>query len=312
MTDAVTTPLEGAARLTHLGLIRARGPDAASFLHSQLTNDVAQLGPADARLAGYCSAKGRLLASFTVWKTPADEILLACSADVLPAALKRLSMFMLRAKCKLDDASSELALYGLAGDAAVRWLGGAAPAQAWHKRDVGRAQVLRLADAQGLARYLWAAPVDEPAPALPTLSLASWLWLDVHSGVPLIVGATSEQFVPQMVNFELVGGVNFQKGCYPGQEVVARSQYRGTTKRRSFLFASDAPALPGQEVFAGDDAAQPAGMVVNAASLVGRGHAALVELKLAALDAPSVHLGTPDGPRLQRGTLPYAVPVDAA
>ena len=311
MTDAIPPSLEGAARLTHLGAIRAHGADAASFLHSQLTADFIQLDAAQARLAGYCSAKGRLLASFIAWKAQADELLLACSADVLPATLKRLSMFVLRSKCKLSDASGELALYGLAGDAATRWLGGAAPSQPWQQRGSGHAHVVRLPDAQGLARYLWAAPLDEPAPALPSLSLASWLWLDVHSGVPLIVGATAEQFVPQMVNLELVGGVDFQKGCYPGQEVVARSQYRGTLKRRSFLFDSDAPAQPGQEVFASDDPAQPAGMVVNAASLVGHGHAALVELKLAALDGPTLHLGAPDGPRLQRGTLPYTVPADA-
>jgi tRNA-modifying protein YgfZ len=311
MTDAIVPPLEGSARLTHLGVIRAHGADAASFLHSQLTADFVQLDQTQARLAGYCSAKGRLLASFVAWKTQPDELLLACSADVLPATLKRLSMFVLRAKCKLSDATAELALYGLAGDAATRWLGDAAPAQPWQQRSLGAAHVVRLPDAQGLARYLWAAPAAEAAPALPSLSLASWLWLDVHSGVPLITGATAEQFVPQMVNLELVGGVNFQKGCYPGQEVVARSQYRGTLKRRSFLFASDAPAQPGQEVFASDDPSQPAGMVVNAASLVGHGHAALVELKLAALDGPTLHLGAPDGPQLQRGTLPYAVATDA-
>jgi folate-binding protein YgfZ len=135
--------------------------------------------------------------------------------------------------------------------------------------------------------------------------------LDVHSGVPLIVGATAEKFVPQMVNLELLGGVNFQKGCYPGQEVVARSQYRGTLKRRSFLFDSEAPALPGQEVFAGDDPTQPAGMVVNSASLAGRGNVALVELKLASLKGTGLHVGAPDGPQLRRGAMPYPVPIEA-
>jgi len=133
----------------------------------------------------------------------------------------------------------------------------------------------------------------------------------VTSGVARIVAATVEQFVPQMVNFELVGGVNFQKGCYPGQEVVARSQYRGSVKRRAFLFTSDAAALPGQEVFHSDDAEQPAGMVVNAASL-GGAHRALVEIKLAALDTGSLHLGAVDGARLQRVIQqPYPVPIEA-
>ena len=311
MTDAIAPHLEGVARLSHLGVIRAQGADSATFLHSQLTADLVQLDATHARLSGYCSAKGRLIASFVAWRPQSDELLLACSADLLAATLKRLSMFVLRAKCKLSDASAELALYGLAGAAATRWQGDVAPADPWHRRPMGNAHVLRLPDAAGLARYLWAAPVGEPAPALPSLSLASWLWLDVQSGVPLIVAQTTEQFVPQMVNLELVGGVNFQKGCYPGQEVVARSQYRGTLKRRTFLFEADAPTQPGQEVFASDDPSQPAGMVVNAASLVGHGHAALVELKLSALNGPALHLGAADGPTLRRTALPYAVPVDA-
>jgi folate-binding protein YgfZ len=123
------------------------------------------------------------------------------------------------------------------------------------------------------------------------------------------VHATVEQFVPQMVNLELVGGVSFQKGCYPGQEIVARSQYRGTVKRRAMLFELDAPAQPGQEVFAADDPAQPAGMVVNAATLDG--HAALVELKLAQAGA-ALHLQAADGASLRRRPLPYTLPAEAA
>ena len=114
-----------------------------------------------------------------------------------------------------------------------------------------------------------------------------------------------------MVNFELVGGVNFQKGCYPGQEVVARSQYRGTIKRRAFVFACDSAARPGQEVFHSADAEQPAGMVVNAASLAGA-HRVLVEVKLAALEDGSLHLGAAGGPLLERVAQPYAVPIEAA
>ena len=308
---ATTAPLEGAARLTHLGVIRASGPDAASFLHSQLTSDFAELGDDQARLAGYCSAKGRLLASFVACKSAPQEILLVCSADLLTAVLKRLSMFVLRAKCKLSDASGEFSVLGLVGDAATRWLGAEAPGAAWRKRAVGAAQVIRLPEAQDAPRYLWIASASEAVPPLPSLSLAAWQWLDVHSGVALIVGATVEQFVPQMVNLELVGGVDFKKGCYPGQEIVARSQYRGTVKRRSFVFDSDAPAQPGQEVFASSDPAQPAGMVVNAASLAGHGNVAFIEIKLSALEGASLHVGAPDGPRLQHGALPYALPSDA-
>ncbi|WP_395702563.1 YgfZ/GcvT domain-containing protein [Aquabacterium sp.] len=302
----------GALRLTDWGLIRARGADAAHFLHGQLTQDIEHLAPGQARLAGYCSPKGRLLASFIVWRRGPEEILLACSADVLPATLKRLSMFVLRAKCKLDDASAEWALYGLAGAAAAAWLGARAPAAAWQLNTQEDADLLRLPDAQGVPRWLLAQPGAAAAPALPALAPEAWRWLEVHSGVARIVAPTVEQFVPQMVNLELVGGVNFQKGCYPGQEVVARSQYRGTLKRRAMVFDSEVAAQPGQEVFHSDDPGQPAGLVANAGQLAEGRASALVEVKLAALGGGSWHLGAADGPTLRPGALPYPLPTEAA
>jgi folate-binding protein YgfZ len=306
------TSLQGAVSLTDWGLIRAQGADASGFLHSQLTQDVQHIDSTSTRLAGYCSAKGRLLASLLVWRAADDELLLACSADVLPATLKRLSMFVLRAKCKLSDATGPIVLFGLAGASATAWLEAAAPAAAWQRRDIAGGQCIRLPDANGVARYLLAWPADAAAPSLPALAAEAWQWLEVGSGVPRIVAATVEQFVPQMVNFELVGGVNFQKGCYPGQEIVARSQYRGTIKRRAFVFECATAARPGQEVFHSGDAAQPAGMVVNAASFAGS-HRALVEVKLAALDGGTLHLGAADGPGLQRQVQqPYPVPIEAA
>ncbi|HEX3140028.1 MAG TPA: folate-binding protein [Rhizobacter sp.] len=301
----MTTPtsLDGAAPLPHWGVIRAQGADAASFLHGQLTNDFALLDNAHARLAGYCSAKGRLLASFIGWKHGDDEVLLACSADLLAPTLKRLSMFVLRAKCKLSDASAQWRLLGLAGAAAAAYAGEAA---VWSKSSRDGADIIRLPDATGSARYLWAAPVETPTPALPALDTAAWRWSEVASGVATIEAATVDQFVPQMLNYELIGGVDFKKGCYPGQEIVARSQYRGTIKRRTFLFDSDVPASAGQEVFHSDDPSQPAGLVANAA-----GHSALIELKLSALGHGSMHLGAVDGPRLSQAELPYAIPIEA-
>ena len=308
MTD--TTALSGALRLADWGLIRAQGADAATFLHSQLTQDVTALGPTEARLAGFCSAKGRLQASFVLWRGDADTVLLACSADLLAPTLKRLSMFVLRAKCKLSDASAELAIHGLAGTEAQAWLGEGAPAQAWGVLPVGDGRAIRLPDAAGQPRFLLVQPAAAPAPALPPLAPETWQWLEVQSGVARIVAATAEHFVPQMVNLELVGGVNFQKGCYPGQEIVARSQYRGTLKRRAMLFDSAADSGPGQEVFHSADPGQPAGLVVLAARRPGGSSSALVEIKLAALAAGSLHLGAADGPVLTRSALPYAIPTD--
>ncbi len=303
LTPSNATVLEGAARLHEWGVIRAHGADAASFLHGQLTNDFTGLAPGQARLAGHCSAKGRLLATFVAWRQ-GEDILLACSADLLSAALKRLSMFVLRAKCKLSDASALFDLYGLAGASATAWLGAAAPQGEWGVAQCGDAQVIRL----GPGRHLLAALAGTPAPALPVLEEQAWRWLEVHSGVPRVVAATAELFVPQMVNFELVGGVNFQKGCYPGQEIVARSQYRGSIKRRAQVLLGAAAARPGQEVFNSTDPGQPAGHVVLAAALPGRGACALVEIKTAALAGGTLHLGDAHGPGLTLSTLPYAVP----
>ena len=272
--------LDGAVRLADWGLIRATGADAASFLHGQLTQDMTGLREGQARLAGYCSVKGRLLASFIVWREGPDNLLLACSADLLPATLKRLSMFVLRAKCKLSDASAELALWGLAGAAT---LGPTAALAPWQVQPAEGGWRLRLPDAAGLPRALQVQPTAAPAPAAATLASGDWQWLEVQSGIARIVGATVEQFVPQMVNLELVGGVNFQKGCYPGQE----------------LFHSDDPG-------------QPAGLVALAAPAPQGGGSALVELKLAALAGGSLHLGAPDGPALRPAPLPYALPSEAA
>ena len=298
--------LHGAVRLHDWGVIRAAGAEARKFLHSQLTQDIEHLEQGAARLAGYCSAKGRLLATFVVWSRGQDEVLLACGADVLPAVLKRLSMFVLRAKCKLSDASAEVPLWGVAGDPA-------AAASVWDRQRVGEADVIRLPDGaldgRAVPRWLWAGA--EPA-GRPALDASTWKGLEASSGVARIVAATAEQFVPQMVNLELVGGVNFQKGCYPGQEIVARSQYRGTLKRRAQVLHSSEVLLPGQEVFHAADPEQPAGMVVLAGSLPGVGPVALVELKLAALDGGRLHAGSASGAALQLGALPYAIPADQA
>lgn len=299
----------GAVPLSHLGVIGARGADAAKFLQGQLTNDVLSLDPSRVRLAGFCSAKGRLQASFIVISAAAGECALVCEASVLPATLKRLSMFVLRAQCKLRDATAEAALWGLVGDTARTQIG---DLPVWSRREVEGTSTLRLPDANGLARCVVSAPSDVLASAWPAITLDHWRWLEVQSGIPTIEAATVEQFVPQMLNFEIVGGVDFQKGCYPGQEIVARSQYRGTIKRRMFLFDVNAVASSGQEVFHSGDASQPAGMVVNAAPRPdGSGWSALVEVKLAALDAGSLHLGAVDGAALRLGALPYTIAPDA-
>jgi tRNA-modifying protein YgfZ len=311
--NALPPSPEGAIRLHDWGVIRALGDEAAKFLHGQLTQDIEHLQVGEARLAGFCSAKGRLMASFVVWRPQPAEVLLACSADLLPAVLKRLSMFVLRAKCKLSDASADLPLWGLAGRAAIAALGDAAPATVWGQASTGTGSVIRLPDAlvDGLTVSRMLLAGAEP-PDAPSLDTPAWQAYEVHSGVARIVAATTEQFVPQMVNLELVGGVNFQKGCYPGQEVVARSQYRGTLKRRSVVMTCAVALAPGSEVFHDADPDQPAGRVVLSGALPGSDPVALVEVKLAALEAGTLHAGSANGPFLTPGALPYAFPAEQA
>ena len=312
--------LDGALRLSHWGVIRARGSDAVKFLQGQLTNDVVTLGLQQTRLGGFCSAKGRLQASFVVWKAAPDDVLLACSASVLPATLKRLSMFVMRAQCKLTDATDALRLWGIAGESAKRLMPDMAVGEKRNATpDAEAGTWLRLPDVGGIARgvLVAAAVAGEARPAAlaeaPGIALDAWRLLEVRSGIPVIEAGTVDRFVPQMLNYELVGGVDFQKGCYPGQEVVARSQYRGTIKRRMYLFDIDADiAIPGQEVFHSADPTQPAGMVVNAAPHGdGVGSSALVEVKLAALESGSLHLGSATGAGLRRAELGYTIPTDA-
>ena len=307
-SDTTITQLQGIAAVPHLGIIRAAGSDAANFLHNQLTNDVLLMKEGQCRLAAFCNAKGRMQVSFVVYKRSAEEVLLICRKDLIAQTVKRLSMFVLRAKVKLSDATQEFLLLGLAGDAATAALNGA-KAEPWQRHAVGSADVLTLYPALGQARALWVAPTDVPAPTGPTLSADLWQVGEVLSGIAWVELATFEAFVPQMLNYESVDGVNFKKGCYPGQEVVARSQFRGTLKRRAFIAQCSAPLAAGQEVFSSLDATQPCGLVAQAAS-DGANHVAVLELQLSATQNSSLHFGAPDGPTLNLLPLPYALRED--
>lgn len=304
-TNNEPTPLHGVALIGHLGVIKIEGEDAAKFIHGQLTQDFSLLDLNTARLAAFCSAKGRMQASFIGFKRSATEILLVCSKDILPATLKRLSMFVMRAKAKLSDVSAEYELFGLIGDATK--LVANTPYSTWAKVDIDGVTVVNLYPADGVPRQLWLAPVGTPAPQGATVSPDLWLWTEVRSGVATLSAPVFEAFVPQMLNFESVGGVNFKKGCYPGQEIVARSQFRGTLKRRAFLVHADATMSAGDEVFAVDDGTQPAATVVQAAPAPQGGFDAIVSAQLSAVERGTLHLGSNEGPTVQILPLPYAL-----
>jgi len=305
----MNSELVGVAPITHLGVIRVQGEDAAKFLHGQLTQDFALLGRSEARLAGFCSAKGRLQASFVGFKAAADEILLVCSQDLLPATLKRLSMFVLRAKAKLSDASAEFVLQGLVGQAA-QTTPLAADAATWAHAQEGQRHWIQLPPALGLARVLTLGSVAGPVADGPALATELWRWLEVRAGVATVSVPVIDAFVPQMLNYESVGGVNFKKGCYPGQEVVARSQFRGTLKRRAYVAHSDAEPVVAQEVFHDSDPDQPCGTVVQVAAAPDGGFDAIVSMQTTAAEGGSLHLGRANGPGLTLHALPYSLLAD--
>jgi folate-binding protein YgfZ len=221
------------ARLNRYGLLSVTGADAREFLHAQLTSDIQNLAPERAALAGWCSAKGRLLATFLVIPSP-QGYLLQLARDLAPAVAKRLSMFVLRSKVKIADESDAWAQFGIWNTeqdlARIEWKDQVASVP------VGEKRVLRLEPA---ASASLTCGTDEE----------TWYLQEIRAGRPLITAATQDQFVPQMVNLETLGGVDFRKGCYPGQEIVARLQYRGQVKRRMVrLPAPQGTRLqPGQE-----------------------------------------------------------------
>ncbi|WP_232251262.1 CAF17-like 4Fe-4S cluster assembly/insertion protein YgfZ [Janthinobacterium sp. 1_2014MBL_MicDiv] len=313
------------AAITDQGLIGLDGDDAASFLHGQLTNDVEHLNQEQVRLAGYCTPKGRLLASFLMWRN-ATTIYLQLPRAIQPAIQKRLQMFVLRAKAKLHDATADAAnqvVLGVGGrqaDAALSAWFPTLPATPFSKVEHAAGTLLRVADAFGSPRYQWLASAATARDAWPQLTARlakggndAWQLAEIHAGIPQITAATQEQFVPQMVNFELLGGVNFKKGCYPGQEIVARSQYLGKLKRRTTLVSiAGASVAAGGELFAVSDPDQPCGMVVNAAPNGAGGVDALVEMKLGAIeagssDAGAVRYGSAQGAAVQFLPMPYVL-----
>jgi len=311
LSPPIHTLLNGVCPLPHWGVIQAQGEDAANFLHNQLSNDVLLLPVGQSRLAAFCSAKGRMQASFIVIKTAPDTVLLIMSLDLLAQTLKRLSMFVLRAKVKMSDATGQWQLRGLLGDSARAVLGEGMPWQT--ASDDGIHAVALYPAVLGntqVPRALWLGAPTQARPAGAELSTDLWAWAEVMSGVTLVTQPLFEAFVPQMLNYESVGGVNFKKGCYPGQEVVARSQFRGTLKRRTALVHSPVALTAGQNVFTPADPEQPcATVVLSAARPDGQGFDALVSGTLESQQT-GWHAGSAVGVPLDLLPLPYALLAD--
>lgn len=304
------------APLADQGLIRAGGEDAAGFLHNLMTNDINHIAPDAARHAGLCTAKGRLIASFLIWREGGDY-LLQLSADILPGILKKLSMYVLRSKVKLAALADERVLIGVAGPQAAALVQdlGAAPGNVMATAAFAGGTAVQV-DAQRFvlavhadaATALWGRLALQAKPA----GVAAWRLGEIAAGQPRIVAATQEAFVPQMVNYEIaaVGGVSFQKGCYPGQEIVARTQYLGKIKRRMYRAILDTAFPAGTDVFTPESGDQHCGaLVLTAPAPAGGpgGYECLVVVQSSGAEAGEIHVGKPDGPRLQLLDLPYAV-----
>jgi folate-binding protein YgfZ len=301
------------ALLGHLGVLQFSGEDAESFLQGQLSCDVAAVGLRSSAYGAYCSPKGRMLANFLLWREEAG-FQLALSRDLSASIHARISKFVLRAKVKVSDASDTIVLAGAAGpnaDQALREVFPDLPKepdQVSRRPDTGT--VIMVKDGRYLLALMPSSAValrQRLANVLVPVGAHAWRWLDIRNGVPLVTAATQDQLVPQMANFELLGGVSFSKGCYTGQEVVARVQHLGKLRRRTFLANVAAQAAAGDSLYSEDLGDQASGIVVNAESSPDGGYDVLAAVQTASREGSAVHLKSINGPVLRFLPLPYAV-----
>lgn len=305
---------------TGCAVLRVRGDDAIAFLHGQLSSDVRSLSPGDGQYWSYNSAKGRTLANGVLWRSPPGSgepsVTMLVAADLAELLRRRLSMYVLRAKVAIDDVTAASTLIGLAGEGAVEAAHDAfgIALRAGHVAPIRHEAVafmlpagrIVIVGAHGEGAVLQAALARHAR----HIGNDEWRWSGIAAGVPWIGAATSDLFVPQMLNLDLIGAISFRKGCYPGQEIVARMQYLGRLKERLFAFDVDAlDVAPATRLYSATfGAGQACGTVVNAAPDPSRGSALLAVVQLAAVDAGDLVLGAPDGPALARRALPYDVP----
>jgi len=304
--------------LSHRGLIAVSGEEALEFLQHQLSSDVREVSGTRSQLSSYCSPRGRMLASLRVFRRD-DTFYLNLPTEILASTLQRLRMFVLRASVSLGDHSLELVRCGYAGPDAEQELTqalGDCPAAVDDTLQVGGLTVLRIPGpgphprfeihgTTGAVTKLWERLNVRGAP----VGAAPWALLDILSGIPNIYPATADRFVPQMANLQMIGGVSFKKGCYPGQEVVARMHYLGNLKRRMYLIsaATDIIPNPGDSIVAaGKDTNEPSGTIVEAQlNPDSSGVAALAVLRIADAEHQQLRLWNADGAKVTLEKLPY-------
>ena len=301
--------------LHHLGVARVQGEDAQTFLQGQLTNDISLLGEAKIQLSGYCNPKGRMLAQFIIIPETEGFILLT-PRSIFAKTINRLKMFVLRSKVEITDIGDDYTCIGFAGNGVETVLSNMIPGLPEQDFTLQAEPNHIIAKIPGtLPRYLvvtkitnaislWESQADKFSKAGPS----AWHWLDIHAGLPVILPETIEEFVPQMVNLELIGGVSFKKGCYTGQEIVARMHYLGKAKRRMFRLHQNEDTLPppGADIFDAAGDTQSVGKVVIAEPAAD-GVDMLAVIQLSHVQSDALHQGSPSGPQLKVESLPYSI-----
>ena len=316
--------MEGAviAPLVHQRFIAASGGDARDFLQNMTTNDLRQLSESRSQLSALLTPKGRMLALFRLFQR-GDTLHLRIPLETLEATLKRLRMFVLRAEVTLEEVSDQLAGVGIAGADAAQALAplfAELPLEADDVCSEGGLTLVRLSgehpryELYGTVEAVTAAWRRLREAGLTPVGAGPWGWLEIEAGEPTVVAGAVEAFVPQMVNLQAVNGVSFTKGCYPGQEVVARSEYLGKLKRRMYRARVDAeqPPTAGEELAAeGETVGANAGKVVAAQPHPEGGIELLAVIPSSEVERDAVHLGSVDGPKLRFLELPYELPEKA-
>ena len=303
------------ADLSHLGIISVHGKDTADFLQGQFSNDVRQVDERRSQLSAYCTPKGRILGLFRLFKR-GDTYYLRLPLDTLDAVLERLRRYVLRAEVTLEDATDNFIRIGVSGKEAMEELSavlGNLPKQEGMAVQTADLTVLRVpgvhprfevyALSYEAAQSLWDTLNVRGAP----VGQAAWQLTEIQAGLPTVYASTTEQFIPQMLNLQLIDGVNFRKGCYPGQEIVARTQYLGVLKRRMYAgrIAECTPPSPGDALYTPKDRVQAAGQLVDVQPHPDGGYAALAVLQISAAETGDLHLGSSDGPAFTLEALPY-------
>lgn len=307
------------ADLSHYGLIECYGDDAGDFLQGQLTNDIRNVSPHHSQMSAYCTPKGRMLSNFRIFKRD-ETFYLRLPRPLLENTLKRLKMFILMSRLTMEDASDSLVRIGLSGPDAgeqLKPLITELPAAIDDVSQTPDYTVIRLAGPH--ERYeiygelkpmksLWSHLDVQAAP----VGAGPWEMLDILAGIPTVLPQTSEAFVPQMANLQLLNGVSFQKGCYSGQEIIARMQYLGKLKRRMYRVHVDTgePVNPGDKLFAsGSSSGQGTGQIVTAQPNPDGGYMALAVIDIQDAESNALQLLDENGPAIRLEELPYPVEI---